>query len=89
MKKTIFEREMENPAFRGVYNEVSAKLSIGEEIARLRCIKKMTQTELARKVKTSRTAISRYESGNYERYSLDTLKRIAKALNKKIEISFV
>lgn len=88
MKKSIFEKEMENPKFRAVYEEVATKMNIGEQIAELRHKAKMSQLELARRVDTSRTAIARYESGNYERYSVGTLMRIAKALNKKLRISF-
>ncbi|MDE1920910.1 MAG: helix-turn-helix transcriptional regulator [Candidatus Omnitrophica bacterium] len=49
----------------------------------------MSQLELAKKVKTSRTAIVRYESGNYNNFNLGTLTRIAKALNKSLKISFL
>jgi transcriptional regulator with XRE-family HTH domain len=88
MKKSIFEKKMDNPRFRVVYEDVSRKLSLGEEIAELRHSHKMTQAELARKVRTSRTAIARYESGRYENFSLSTLKRIAKAFHRKLDISF-
>ena len=88
MKKTIFEKEMENPKFRALYEEVSRKMSIGEQIARLRNKAKMSQLELAKKVSTSRTAIARYESGDYNRYNVGTLARIASALHKRLKISF-
>jgi transcriptional regulator with XRE-family HTH domain len=86
--KTIYQRKMSEPGFAKVYQEVEAKLSIGEEIARLRHEKHMTQAELAKKAKTSRPAIARYESGFYSSYNLKTLERIAKALNKHLEINF-
>ena len=88
MKKSIFDKKMENPKFRVVYDEISAKMSIGEQIAELRHKERMSQLELARKVRTSRTAIARYESGDYDRYNVGTLARIAKALHKRLKISF-
>jgi transcriptional regulator with XRE-family HTH domain len=88
MKKSIFNKKMEDPAFKAVYDEVSGKLTLGEEIARLRHESKMTQAELAKKVNTSRTAIARYESGKYTKYSVATLERIARAFHKKLNISF-
>lgn len=88
MKKPIFDRKMENAKFRAVYDEVSAEMSIGEQIARFRHEAKMSQARLAQKVHTSRTAIARYESGNYDRYNVGTLSRIAKAFRKKLRISF-
>jgi len=88
MRKSIFDRKMESAKFKAVYDEVSAEMSVGEQISRFRHEAKMSQLELAKKVSTSRTAIARYESGNYERYNVGTLARIAKAFNKKLKISF-
>ena len=88
MKKSIFDKKMENRAFKAVYDEVSAELRIGEQISRLRHEARLSQSELAKKVSTSRTAIARYESGDYNRYNLGTLARIAKALHKKLKVSF-
>ena len=88
MKKSILDKKMESPKFKAIYDEVSAKLSLGEQIAELRHKYKLTQAELARKVHTSRTAIARYESGNYNRFNMSTLRKIAKALHKKLKISF-
>lgn len=88
MKKTIFAKEMENPKFKRTYDEVSANMSIGEQIAQLRHKAKMSQLELAKKVNTSRTAIARYESGEYNNYNVGTLMKIAKALRKSLKVSF-
>jgi len=88
MKKSIFDKKMENPKFKAVYNEISAKMSIGEQIAELRHKARMSQLELAKKVHTSRTAIARYESGDYDKYNVGTLNKIARALHKNLKISF-
>jgi transcriptional regulator with XRE-family HTH domain len=88
MKKSIFDKKMENLRFKAVYDQVSTQMSIGEQIAQLRHKAKMSQLELAKKVYTSRTAIARYESGDYNRYNVGTLIRIAQALHKKLKISF-
>ncbi len=88
MKKSIFDKKMENQKFKAVYDEVSAEMCLGEQIARLRHKAKMSQSELAKRVDTSRTAIARYESGDYNRYNLGTLIRIARALHKRLKISF-
>ena len=88
MKKSIFDKKMESPKFKAVYDEVSAQMRIGEQIAQLRHKAKMSQLELAKRVATSRTAIARYESGDYDRYNVGTLMRIARALHKRLKISF-
>ena len=89
MKKSIFDKKMENPRFKVLYDEVSAEMNIGEQIAQIRHKAKMSQAELAKRVYTSRTAIARYESGNYNRFNVGTLVRIAKALHKKLKIYYV
>lgn len=89
MKKSIFDKKMENSKFKALYDEVSAEMNIGEQIAQIRHKAKMSQAGLAKKVYTSRTAIARYESGNYNRFNVGTLVRIAKALHKKLKISYV
>ena len=88
MKKSIFDKKMENPKFKAVYDEESAQMHIGEQIAQLRHKAKMSQLELAKRVDTSRTAIARYESGDYNGYNVGTLMRIARALHKRLKISF-
>ena len=89
MKKSIFQKEMKNPKFKAIYEGIAMKLSIGERIAELRHKRKMTQMQLARKVHTSRTAIARYENGEYAHYNVFTLLKIAKAFNKELEVKFV
>lgn len=89
MKKSIFQKEMESPKFKATYEEVAMKLGIGEEIAELRHKSKLSQLELARRVHTSRSAIARYENGEYAHYNLFTLLKIAKALNKELKVKFI
>jgi len=89
MKKSIFEKEMEDPKFKAVYNEISLKLNIGEKISELRHKHKMTQLKLAKKVHSSRSAIARYESGKYNNYNIQTLSKIAKALDADLNISLI
>ena len=88
MRKSIFNKKMENSKFKAVYDEVSARMSVGEQIAELRHSAKMSQLDLAKKVHTSRSAIARYESGEYDGYNMGTLTRIARALHKRLKISF-
>ena len=87
-KRSIYDRKMADPKFKAIYDEVAIDLAIGEKIAELRHKQHMTQLELAKRVHTSRTAIARYESGDYENYNVATLKKIAKALGKHLEVSF-
>lgn len=49
----------------------------------------LTQAELAKLVGTSQSSIARIEDAAYEGHSLKMLQRIARALNKRVEVSLV
>ena len=62
---------------------------VARQIAALRQEARLTQRELAMMVGTTPSVISRLESSDYEGHSLSMLRRIAAALNRRIEIRFV
>lgn len=49
----------------------------------------LTQARLAKMIGTSESVISRLEDSDYKGHSLAMLRRIAQAVNKRIEIRFV
>jgi ribosome-binding protein aMBF1 (putative translation factor) len=62
---------------------------IAQKIYDLRTKAGLSQRELAKKVGTTASAICRLEDADYEGHSLSMLKRIAEALDKRLEIRFV
>jgi len=66
-----------------------ANLDIARKIYELRSKAKLSQTELARKVGTTQSVISRLEDADYDGHSLEMLRRIASALEKRVEIRFL
>ena len=46
----------------------------------------MTQAAVAKKVGTTASAVSRYENAEYDRYELQTLRKIVEACGGKIQI---
>jgi len=69
--------------------EARASAEIARKIYALRTDAGLTQAELADLVGTSRSVISRLEDDDYDGHSLAMLRRIAAALNKRVEIHFV
>jgi ribosome-binding protein aMBF1 (putative translation factor) len=65
------------------------KLQIAGQIYEWRTRAKLSQAELARMVGTTQSVISRLEDADYEGHSLSMLRRIAKALNCRLELRFV
>jgi ribosome-binding protein aMBF1 (putative translation factor) len=66
-----------------------ANLDIARKICELRTKAKLSQAELARKVGTTQSVISRLEDADYDGHSLQMLRRIASALEKRVEIRFL
>jgi len=66
-----------------------ANLDIARKIYELRTKAKLSQSELAKKVGTTQSVISRLEDADYDGHSLAILRRIASALEKRVEIRFV
>jgi transcriptional regulator with XRE-family HTH domain len=66
-----------------------AYLDIARNIYELRTKAGLSQVELARKVGTTQSVISRLEDADYEGHSLDMLRRIAAALENRVEIRFI
>jgi DNA-binding XRE family transcriptional regulator len=69
--------------------EARATAEVARRIHALRTDAGLTQAELAKLVGTSRSVISRLEDDDYEGHSLAMLRRVAAALNKRVEIRFV
>jgi len=66
-----------------------ANADVARKLYDLRAQANLTQGELAKLVGTSASVISRLEDADYEGHSLAMLRRVAKALNKRVEIRFV
>lgn len=71
------------------YEEVVLNAEIARKICELRTKAGLSQRELAERVGTSASAICRLEDADYEGHSLSLLKRIADALDLRVEIRFL
>ncbi len=69
--------------------EERANADVARKVYRLRRRAGLTQQQLAKLVGTTPSAISRLENADYQGHSLSMLRRIAAALNKRVEIRFV
>jgi DNA-binding XRE family transcriptional regulator len=64
-------------------------LDIARKIYELRTKANLSQAELAKKVGTTQSVISRLEDADYDGHSLAMLRRIASALEQRVEIRFL
>ena len=84
--KSWVEEKLKNPRFRKKFEEESEKLSISEQLVKLRLSLGITQADLAKRVGTTASAISRYESEGYERYELNTIRKIVEACGGELQV---
>ncbi|PIU00970.1 MAG: hypothetical protein COT74_00215 [Bdellovibrionales bacterium CG10_big_fil_rev_8_21_14_0_10_45_34] len=91
MRKTAktkgwLEEKLKNPKFRKGFEEEFEKLSIGEQLERLRLQSNLTQVQVAKRVRTTASAISRYENPEYDRYEIQTLRKIVEACGGQLKL---
>ncbi len=88
MKKTKswIEEKLKNPRFKKKFEEESDKLSIAEQLVKIRLEANLTQAELALRIGTTASAISRYENCDYDRYEVNTIRKITEACGGTFKI---
>lgn len=78
---------LSDPEVKKEYDRLGPEFAIISQLIELRAKKHLTQKALAKKLGTKQSAIARLESGNGNP-TLEFLQKTAKALNKKLVISF-
>lgn len=78
-----------DPEMQRLFEEEVANREFAQKIYRLRTKAGLSQAELARRVGTTQSVISRLEDADHEGHSLAMLNRIAVALKRRVEIRFV
>ncbi len=82
----VFAKSFKSKSFKDSYNEEIVRLEVANQIKQIRLGSNLTQKEVAGRAKMPQSVIARIESGTHS-FSLGTLGRIAKVLNKKIELA--
>jgi HTH-type transcriptional regulator/antitoxin HipB len=86
LRKYITERKKRDKEFSEGFEEGYEQFKIGVMLRQAREKAGLTQEELARRLKTKKTSISRIEN-HAEDIKLSTLKRTALALGKRLQVS--
>jgi len=85
LRKYIIERKKRDRNFAEGFEEGYEQLKIGIMLRHAREAAGLSQEELAHRLKTKKTAISRIEN-HAEDIKLSTLERVATALGKRLKI---
>ena len=84
---TMKAKHLKNPEVKKEYDALQLRYTIVSALAKLRKDQNLTQGELARRLKTTVSVISRIENGN-QNVSVDTVEKIAKELGKTPVLTF-
>jgi len=82
------KKRLKDPEFRRLWRESEVEYQLARKLIEKRLVNKISQRELAKKVKTTQTVISRIENMS-SNPSLGLLNRVAKALDSRLEIRFL
>lgn len=85
MQKYITDRKRRDPAFAKGYDVGFEQFKIGAMLKQARIEAGITQEELAARLKTKKTAISRIEN-HAEDIKLSTLENFAQAIGKRLSL---
>lgn len=85
LKKYIADRKKKDEEFAIGFDEGYEQFKIGIVLRQARESAGLTQEDLAKRLKTKKTAISRIEN-HAEDIKLSTLDRVAKALGKRLQV---
>lgn len=90
LHEKLRKRVLSDPALKTIYDEFTEQLELAEKLKKARQKSKLTQENVAEKMKTTTSAIARLEAGGgKEKHSpsLLTLQRYATALGYRLKIS--
>jgi DNA-binding XRE family transcriptional regulator len=79
---------LRNKSFRKGYEDHLRKLRVADTLVRLRIHRGLTQTELAIRIGATQPFIAKVEAGRNQNFSLETLVKLADALDSELEIRF-
>jgi len=84
--KQLKRKLLKDRKIKRAYEELGPEFAVIEMIIKRRIERGFSQKELARRIGTKQSAISRLESGTYNP-SLSFLQKVGKALDAKLKIS--
>ena len=81
--------KLNTPARKKSIQKEQEKADIAEKIYNLRIKAGVSQAQLAKKIGTTQSVISRLEDADYDKHGLPILRNIAQALGQRVELRFV
>ena len=86
--RDLHKKWSKDPKYRKAYADLEEEFSMAQAIIEARTRVGLTQTELAKRMKTTQSVIARLESGK-SKPSTTTLQNLARATGTRLEIRLV
>jgi len=83
----LHKKWLKKPEYQRAYDEPETEFELARTLIDARLAAGLTQAQVAKRMKTSQAAISRMEGGKVKP-SANSLERYAKAIGKRLRISF-
>ena len=84
--KKHLDRCMKEPSFKKAWHDFDPEFELLESMIKAREKAGITQAELAKRLGTKQPALSRLERGGFTKATVETLKKIADALDMRLII---
>jgi predicted transcriptional regulator len=81
----LLERELKDPAFKKEWDKLELRYAVITQLLKIRNTYNLSQAQLAKKLNTTQSVISRIENGTVN-IGIDFLDKVARAFDKKVEI---
>ena len=78
-----------NQTLNVLYQRELTRLQLANQITKLREERKLSQTQLARRIGTQQSAVARTEQTTYRGQTVSTLAKIAAVVGQRLEVRFV
>jgi predicted transcriptional regulator len=85
--KSLKEECLKDQVFKNAYDALEAEFKVIEEFIKARKHAKVSQIELAKRLKSQQPAIARLEKGGYANASISNLNKVANALGYSLHVT--
>ncbi len=84
--KDYIADQMKNPEFKKAWDDLDPEFQILKAMIKAREKSGISQAELAKRLGTKQSVVSRLERGAFSKASLETIKKVADALDMRLEL---
>jgi predicted transcriptional regulator len=81
------DKQLQDPEFKKEWDKLELRYAVIKQLLKIRNAYNLSQSQLAEKLNTTQSVISRIENGTVN-IGIDFIDKLAKAFDKKVEIKF-